>query len=106
MVRLEGGPFLMGTDDSLGYPADGEGPVTRHPAPVPNRVRSRSRTRASRQFVDETGHVTAAEQFGWSFVFGGLLPDEFEDTRGVAEARGGGRCTARTGRIRKGRSRT
>jgi formylglycine-generating enzyme len=27
MVRLEGGPFLMGTDDREGFPADGEGPV-------------------------------------------------------------------------------
>src|SRR6185295_8489834 len=30
--------------------------------------------------------VTAAERFGWSFVFGGLLPDEFPDTRGVVQA--------------------
>ena len=35
-------------------------------------------------FVDATGHVTEAEQFGWSFVFGGFLPDDFPDTRGVA----------------------
>jgi formylglycine-generating enzyme required for sulfatase activity len=27
MVHLEGGEFLMGTDDQLGFPADGEGPV-------------------------------------------------------------------------------
>ena len=24
------------------------------------------------RFVEETGHVTEAERFGWSFVFGGL----------------------------------
>ena len=35
-------------------------------------------------FVDATGHVTEAEQFGWSFVFGGLLPEDFPDTRAVA----------------------
>ena len=37
-------------------------------------------------FVDATGHVTDAERYGWSFVFGGLLPDDFPDTRGVADA--------------------
>ena len=37
------------------------------------------------EFVDATGYVTDAERFGWSFVFGGLLPDDFPDTRGVAE---------------------
>ncbi len=86
MVRLEGGTFLMGTDDSLGYPADGEGPVhpvTLRPFDIEAEVVTNARFRA---FVDETGYVTAAEQFGWSFVFGGLLPDEFEDTRGVAQA--------------------
>jgi len=37
-------------------------------------------------FVDETGRVTEAERFGWSFVFAGLLPDIFPDTRAVASA--------------------
>jgi formylglycine-generating enzyme required for sulfatase activity len=37
-------------------------------------------------FVRATGHVTSAEQFGWSFVFAGLLPDDFPPTRGVASA--------------------
>ena len=30
--------------------------------------------------------MTDAERYGWSFVFGGLLPDEFEDTAGAAQA--------------------
>ena len=37
-------------------------------------------------FVDATGHVTEAERFGWSFVFAGFLPDDFPDTRAVANA--------------------
>jgi formylglycine-generating enzyme required for sulfatase activity len=37
-------------------------------------------------FVDATGYRTDAERFGWSFVFGGLLPDDFPPTRAVAEA--------------------
>ena len=45
-------------------------------------------------FVDDTGYVTEAEEIGWSFVFGGLLPDDFEDTRGVQGAPGGDRSLA------------
>ena len=37
-------------------------------------------------FVDATGWQTDAESFGWSFVFAGLLPDEFPPTRGVEGA--------------------
>ena len=37
-------------------------------------------------FVEATGRVTDAERYGWSFVFGGLLPDDFPDTRGVQMA--------------------
>ena len=47
------------------------------------------------EFVEPTGYVTAAQSFGWSFVFGGLLPDDFED------ARGGGRAVVAAG-VRRG----
>ncbi len=84
MVVLPGGEFLMGTDDSLGYSADGEGPVHRvslrsfwiDPFAVTNA--------RFREFIASTGYVTEAERFGWSFVFAGLLPDDFAETRGVA----------------------
>ena len=45
-----------------------------------------SRTPTSTRFAEATGHVTDAERYGWSFVFGGLLPDDFPPTRGVAHA--------------------
>ena len=51
---------------------------------VPDRHGSLSRTSALPQFVDDSGWRTDAERFGWSFVFGGLLPDDFPPTRGVA----------------------
>ena len=39
------------------------------------------------------GTVTAARAFGWSFVFGGLLPDDFRGhARGRRPRRGGARC--------------
>jgi formylglycine-generating enzyme len=86
MVRLAGGAFLMGADDGEGYPADGEGPVREvrlRPYWIDATAVSNARFAA---FVDATGYVTDAERYGWSFVFGGLLPDDFPDTRGSAQA--------------------
>ncbi|MGB3681706.1 MAG: formylglycine-generating enzyme family protein [Rubrobacteraceae bacterium] len=85
MVELEGGTFLMGTDDQ-GFPADGEGPmwkVSLRPYRIDRHAVSNARFAA---FVEATGYVTDAELYGYSFVFGGLLPDDFPETRGVAQA--------------------
>jgi sulfatase modifying factor 1 len=76
MIYLEGGDFLMGTDDAEGFPADGEGPVRSiklrpfyiDPCTVTNGEFS--------AFVQATGYVTEAETFGWSFVFHLLASDE------------------------------
>jgi formylglycine-generating enzyme len=86
MVLLAGGEFLMGTDSREGYPDDGEGPVRKvrlQPFWIDAVAVSNARFA---EFVDATGHVTEAERFGWSFVFAGLLPDDFPPTRGVAAA--------------------
>ena len=86
MVYLPGGEFLMGTDDEAGFPADGEGPVRAvrlQPFWIDEGALSNARFV---EFVEATGHVTEAERYGWSFVFGGLLPDDFEPTRGAAQA--------------------
>ena len=80
MLRLEGGPFLMGTESADGFPADGEGPVrevTLDPFcldahPVTNRQ--------FREFVSKNSYKTEAEKFGWSFVFHGQVPrDKYPD---------------------------
>lgn len=86
MVRLEGGTFLMGTEDPALSAADGEGPV--HPVQLPPffldaQVVSNARFKA---FVEDTGYQTEAERFGWSFVFGGLLPRDFPPTSAVVQA--------------------
>ena len=86
LVRLAGGSFRMGAEGDGTYPADGEGPVHRvrlSPFSIAAHAVSNDDFAA---FVDATGHVTEAERFGWSFVFAGLLPDDFETTRGVAAA--------------------
>src|SRR5687767_2375768 len=86
MVRLEAEAFLFGSDDRLAYPADGEGPVRRVEV-SPFWIDACAVSTADfAAFVDATRHVTAAEAFGWSFVFAGLLPDDFPPTQAVAQA--------------------
>ena len=86
MTSLDGGEFLMGNAGRLAYPADGEGPVRRvrlDPFWIDECAVSND---AFARFAAATGHVTEAERFGWSFVFGGLLPDDFPPTRAVVSA--------------------
>ena len=86
LVDLAGGPFWMGAPPEEGYPADGEGPVHRVTL-ARFRLSATTVTNAQfAQFCAATGHVTLAERDGWSFVFGGLLPDDFPPTRSVAAA--------------------
>ena len=76
----------MGSDDLLAYPEDGEGPaheVSLRPFQIDRYAVSNDRFAV---FVQSTGYVTDAERWGWSFVFGGLLPDDFPPTRPVAAA--------------------
>ncbi len=76
----------MGSVDALSYPADGEGPI--HAVALgPFNIDAHAVDNLHfAEFADETRHVTDAERFGWSFVFGGLLPDDFPETRAVADA--------------------
>jgi formylglycine-generating enzyme required for sulfatase activity len=76
----------VGSDDSRGYPADGEGPV--HLVELGSfllEVHTVTNERYA-AFVAATGYRTTAERYGNFFVFGGLLPDDFPPTRAVAAA--------------------
>ncbi|WP_173084521.1 formylglycine-generating enzyme family protein [Phytohabitans rumicis] len=76
LVRLDGGPFLMGTTDADRNRADGEGPV-REVTVAPFWIGRRTVTNTEfAAFVEDAGYVTGAERHGWSFVFDGLVPDE------------------------------
>lgn len=80
MVRLAGGLFLMGTDDLVGYPADGEGPV-REVALDPFYIDACAVSNAQfARFIDATGYRTDAEKFGYSYVFHALLPASLKRT--------------------------
>lgn len=80
MVSLSGGTFLMGTDYSYGFPADGEGPV-RPVSLSPFDIDASPVTNTEfAAFVAATKYRTEAEHFGWSFVFWLHIPeDRFED---------------------------
>lgn len=76
MVRLDGGSFLMGTDDAEGFPQDGEGPV-RTIALTPFYMDRYPVTNEQFcEFVRATGYKTEAERFGWSFVFKNHIPPQ------------------------------
>jgi formylglycine-generating enzyme len=67
MVRLAGGDFLMGHAGPHLVPDDGEGPV-RSVGLDPFWIDACAVSNADFAFfVEETGHVTEAERFGWSF---------------------------------------
>jgi len=76
MVKLAGGPFLMGTDSPEAFPSDGEGPVREvfvDPFYIDIDPVTNHRFAA---FVRATGYRTEAERIGWSFVFAGHIPPD------------------------------
>jgi formylglycine-generating enzyme required for sulfatase activity len=85
LIDLPGGEFMMGDDSPWTYPDDGEG--LRAATVPPFAIGKYAVTNAEfAEFVDATGYRTESERFGWSFVFAGLLPDDFDETRGVVGA--------------------
>jgi sulfatase modifying factor 1 len=86
LVEVPPASFRMGDDSVWAYPGDGEAPV--HDVALDGfRIDRYTVTNdAFARFVDAVGWVSDAERFGWSFVFVGLLPDDFPDTRGVVGA--------------------
>jgi sulfatase modifying factor 1 len=85
LTAIAGGTFIMGDSSALAYRADGEQPrpVTVSAFSIGTAAVTNGEFAA---FVAATGHVTDAQRYAWSFVFSGLLPDDFAPTRGVATA--------------------
>ena len=86
LLPLDGGVFAMGSADRWAYPDDGEGPVTEVEVSAFSIGAYAVSNDDFSSFVEETGYITDAERFGWSFVFAGLLPDDFPPTEGVVHA--------------------
>lgn len=84
-VRLPAGRALVGTGKPL-LGLDGEGPLRKvrvaHIAVDPYAVSNDWFAR----FIAETGYVTDAEHYSWSFVFHSLLPENAAPTQGVVGA--------------------
>ena len=80
MIRLTGGPFLMGTDFAESFAQDGEGPVRRVELSPFWIDRSPVTNADFHRFVEDTGYLSEAERFGWSFVFWAHIPEHrFEE---------------------------
>ena len=73
----------MGSEDRFATRETVRGPFGGHGLTVLDRCRARHE-RAFGEFVEDTGYRHRRRAFGWSFVFAGLLPDDFPPTRGVA----------------------
>ncbi|MCF7817857.1 MAG: formylglycine-generating enzyme family protein, partial [Kiritimatiellales bacterium] len=73
MMRIPGGTFLMGTDDQIGYPDDGEGPIREVTVDSFYMDQYSVRVADFAQFNEATGYQTDAEKFGFSYVFHALL---------------------------------
>lgn len=86
MVPVPAGRFWMGSDDAHAYPDDGEGPPREVELDAYWIDACAVTNDEFATFVADTGYVTEAQVFGWSFVFAGLLPGDFPPTQAVAQA--------------------
>jgi formylglycine-generating enzyme len=86
LVAIDGGWFLMGSEDTFAYPADGEGPVRQVSVPPFHLAACCVSNRQFAAFVDATGYATDAERAGWSYVFAGALPPDAPPTSGIDDA--------------------
>ena len=73
-------------DDRWAVPQDGEGPIHEVTVSAFEIDRYAVSNCAFAAFVEAAGYVTDAECLGWSFVFAGLPPVDFPDTRGAVHA--------------------
>ena len=85
-AAIPAGAFVMGSVDHLSYPGDGEGPLRKIELTAFEIDACAVSNTDFAAFVEDTGYRTESEQIGWSFVFAGLLPDDFPPTRGAADA--------------------
>jgi sulfatase modifying factor 1 len=80
MSRIPGGSFLMGTDDDIGYPDDGEGPIRKVTVDPFYMDHCSVSVSDFSKFIKATGYKTESEKFGSSHVFHALLTDSTKRT--------------------------
>ncbi|HEY0828028.1 MAG TPA: formylglycine-generating enzyme family protein [Bacilli bacterium] len=79
LLLLEGREFLMGTENSDGFPQDGEGPIRKVEVKSFYMAPYTVTNDDFKTFVEAAGYVTEAERFGWSYVFHLLASDEVKE---------------------------
>ena len=82
VVAIPGGPALVGTDTPL-LTEDEEGPARAKTLKPFHMMRTTVTNTMFAAFVADTGYVTEAERFGWSFVFIDHVAETAAPTRGV-----------------------
>ena len=68
-ANIDGGWFLMGSEESYAFPGDGEGPVRKIYVDKFSISKYSVTISEFKRFIDDTNYITDAERFGWSFVF-------------------------------------
>lgn len=76
MVRVPAQEFIMGSDSSLVFHADEEGPARKVQVKSFWIDETAVTNSDFSKFVTATEYLTEAESFGWSFVFDGLVSKE------------------------------
>ncbi|MEO0945372.1 MAG: formylglycine-generating enzyme family protein [Pseudomonadota bacterium] len=82
--EIPGGPALLGTETPL-LIEDAEGPIQKKRTRPFLMGETAVTNEQFAAFIADTGHVTDAEKYGWSFVFWSQVPDSVGPTQGVAE---------------------
>ncbi|MDO5644765.1 MAG: formylglycine-generating enzyme family protein [Dermabacter sp.] len=80
LVPVPAGAFLMGGADVDANPLDAEGPVRSITVPGFRIDPFLVTNEEFAAFVDDTGYVTVAEEFEWSFVFAGHLDERTRES--------------------------
>lgn len=81
-VPIPEGTALLGTNSPL-IPADGEGPLRQKQLSSFKITDTTITNDTFARFVADTGYVTEAERFGWSFVFFSDVANASTETQGV-----------------------
>ena len=69
MAYIPGGEFLMGANDPVGFPADGEGPAREVTVSHFYIDETAVTNEQFARFTKTTGYKTEADRYDWSFVF-------------------------------------
>ncbi|OUZ19275.1 formylglycine-generating enzyme family protein [Enterococcus cecorum] len=77
MIYIPGGTYQIGTNESIGFKYDFEGPCTKVNIDAFYIDETTVTNQDFDDFVSRTGYITEAEKFGWSYVFKYFLEEKF-----------------------------